>query len=100
MAIVSLVAGILGLTFIPFIGSIVAVITGLMAKKEIQQSAGALGGEGMATAGQILGWVGIALGVIGLCAGGLFILVPLCLGWFALSTNSYGFLFPALLALL
>ena len=54
MAVVSLVAGILGLTFFPFLGAIVAVITGPMAKKEIRESGGTLGGEGIATAGIIL----------------------------------------------
>jgi hypothetical protein len=55
MAVVSLVFGILGLTFLPTLGSIVALITGYLARKEIGQSAGALGGEGLATAGIVLG---------------------------------------------
>lgn len=78
MAIVSLVAGILGLTFFPVIGSIVAVITAPMAKKEIRESGGALGGEGLAKAGQILGWIGIALSVLGLCIGGVILAIPFC----------------------
>jgi len=57
MAVVSLVAGILGLSLFPFVGSIVAVITGNMAKNEIRDSRGALGGEGLAKAGVILGWI-------------------------------------------
>jgi hypothetical protein len=91
LAIISLVAGILGFTFFPFIGSIVAVITGSMAKKEIQQSAGTLGGDGMATAGLVLGWIGIGLGVLGICAAGAFIAIPLCLGlgWFTIDTGSF-----------
>jgi hypothetical protein len=40
-----------------------------MAKGEIQRSGGTLGGDGAATAGIILGWLGVALTVIGsLCA--------------------------------
>jgi hypothetical protein len=79
MAIVSLISGILGLTFVPLIGSIVALITGSMAKREIRESHGAMGGEGMATAGIVLGWIGVGLGVIGLCVGVFFIAIPLCL---------------------
>jgi len=78
-AIISLITGILGLTLLPGIGSIVAVITGMMAKKEIrtaQAGGGTLGGEGMATAGLILGWLGIALGVIACCVIGLIFLIP------------------------
>ena len=61
LAIISLVAGILGLTVLFGVGSIVAVITGHMAKNEITKSDGSLGGSGMATAGLITGYVGIAL---------------------------------------
>jgi hypothetical protein len=78
MAIISLVAGVLGLTFIPFLGSIAAVILGSMAKKEIRESNGALGGDGLATVGLVLGWIGIAMGVIGLCIFGSLMAIPLC----------------------
>ena len=69
LAIVSLVAGILGLTLFPLIGSVVALITGYMAKKEIRESAGALSGNGMATAGLVMGWIALGLTVVGLCCG-------------------------------
>ncbi len=78
LALISLIAGILGLTFFPFVGSIIALIVGFMAKKEIQESNGALGGEGLMKAGLILGWIGVGLGVIGLCIGGVLIALPLC----------------------
>lgn len=97
LAVLSLIAGILGLTFLPLVGSIVAVITGNMAKKEIQASAGSLSGEGLATAGSVLGWIGIVLGVLGLCIAGFAIALPLCLGLFAISTSGSGFLLPSLL---
>lgn len=64
MALVSLILGILGWTLLPTIGSIGAIITGLMAKNEIKSSMGALGGDGMATAGLVLGYANI---VIALC---------------------------------
>lgn len=61
MAIISLIAGIAGLTIFPFIASIVAVVTGHMARKEISRT-GEQGG-GLATGGLVTGWVGIGLGV-------------------------------------
>lgn len=79
MALISLIAGLLGLTFFPLIGSIVAVITGPMAKKEIRENPTTLEGEGMATAGLALGWIGIGLSVIGFLCVALAITVPLCL---------------------
>jgi hypothetical protein len=78
MALVSLIAGILGLTLFPFLGSIAAVITGNMGRKEIAASAGAETGDGMAMAGVIMGWIGIGLGVLGICIVCLtFVLIPL-----------------------
>lgn len=80
MAVVSLVAGILGLSLLPVVGSIVAVITGPLAKREIAASGGGQSGEGLATAGAVLGWVGIGLTVIGLCITGVAVGIPFCLG--------------------
>lgn len=72
MAVVSMVAGIAGLTVVFFIGSIVAVITGHMARKQIAERGE--GGSGMATAGLVMGYIGIALGVLAIIAA---ILIPL-----------------------
>lgn len=55
LAIASLV---LGITWVYWIGSILALIFGLVARKQIKQSAQS--GSGMATAGIVLGCVGIA----------------------------------------
>ncbi len=71
MALISLIAGILGLTFVPTIGSIVALITGFMARKEINESGGMVGGSGMATAGIVLGIIGLVLS----CCGILFVVL-------------------------
>jgi hypothetical protein len=61
MAIASMVLGILWLYWV---GSILALVFGYIAKSQIKQSRGAEGGAGMATAGIVLGWIGV--GVIGL----------------------------------
>ena len=59
-ALASLILGIAGLVMLPVVGSILAIILGVSAKREIAARTG-LGGEGMATAGIILGAVGVAL---------------------------------------
>lgn len=78
LAIVSLISGILGWTIVPFIGSIVAVITGHLAKKEIRESGGTMSGDGMALAGLILGYtmIGIALLAIIVLVVALVVFVP------------------------
>ena len=70
MAIASLVLGIL---WIYWLGSILALVFGYLAKREIQRSEKPLDGNGMATAGIVLGWVGIGTMVlmIGLVVIGL-----------------------------
>ena len=55
LAVVSLVAGLLGWTLAPWIGSIVAIITGHMARSEIRRDP-AIEGDGLAVAGLVLGW--------------------------------------------
>lgn len=99
-AIISVIAGVLGLTLFPLIGSVIAVITGAMARREIQMTAGAIEGEGLATAGLILGWVGVGLSAIGLCVAGLVIGLPICLALFAISGSDFGGVLPMALALL
>jgi len=61
LAVVSLVTGILAWILLPFIASIVAIITGHMAKNEIKKSAGGFTGDGLATAGLALGYVQLGL---------------------------------------
>ena len=100
MAIISLVAGILGFTFLPLLGSIVAVITGPMAKKEIAQSGGTLTGESLAQAGLIMGWIGIILSVLGFCVFGVLVAVPFCLAAFGIASDEWGSLLPILFSVL
>jgi Domain of unknown function (DUF4190) len=63
LAIISLISGIVSWFLIPVIGAVAAVITGHMAKNEIRKSNGMLGGNGMATAGLVLGYVQLGLGL-------------------------------------
>ena len=70
MALVSLIAGIAGLTIIPGIGSIVAVITGHMAKREIARTGE--DGSGLATGGLIMGWIGVGLIILAIIGAILF----------------------------
>jgi hypothetical protein len=57
LAIAALVLGILWLWWV---GSILALVFGYVAKGQIERSAGQLDGRVMAIAGIVLGWVGIA----------------------------------------
>jgi hypothetical protein len=65
-ALWSMILGILGVVCCGFLAGIPAVILGNNARREVQASGGAQTGEGMAKAGVILGWIAIALGVLGL----------------------------------
>lgn len=61
MALASMVLGILGWTIAPGLASIAAIVTGHMAKKEIKESMGQLSGDGMATAGLVMGYASVAI---------------------------------------
>lgn len=74
MAIASLVFGILGLTFF-IIGSIIALITGKKALKEIQADSLHYTGEDLAKAGVIMGWIGIALFIVAIFTMGSFLII-------------------------
>jgi len=83
MAIVSLVSGIASWLVLPLIGAVVAVVTGHMARNEIRQSGGQLTGDGLATAGLVLGYLQIGLTVLAACALGCFLA-------FAIATSGHG----------
>jgi uncharacterized membrane protein len=61
MAVASLVSGILCWLVVPFIGAVVAVVTGVSARREIRASHGAVGGWNMATVGLWLGAIHLLL---------------------------------------
>jgi hypothetical protein len=65
-AIISLICGILAWLGVFGLGGILAVIFGHLAKKEIRTSDEPIDGDGMATAGLILGYLNLAATVLGL----------------------------------
>jgi len=66
-AIFSLIAGILAWLGVFGLGGVAAIISGYIAKNEINHSGGRVGGNGMATIGLVLGWLNIALACLGAC---------------------------------
>lgn len=73
LAVVSLVSGIVSWVMLPLLGAIVAVITGHMAKREIRESLGSMTGDGLATAGLVLGYLQLVITVLGGCLVALLI---------------------------
>ncbi len=67
----TLVVGILGLLL-----GIVAVVLGVMGRKEIQQSQGQIGGSSMATAGLVMGIIGVIINLV------VVIACLACVSWF------------------
>jgi uncharacterized protein DUF4190 len=67
LAIVSLISGILGFVMLPIIGSIVALWAGYAARSETRSVPPRASGDGLATAGIIMGWIQIGLAVVGVC---------------------------------
>jgi hypothetical protein len=67
-AIASLVLGIVNM----LVGSVLALVFGYKAIREIDESHGTQTGRGLALAGVVLGWVGLVMGVIWLI---LFLMV-------------------------
>ncbi len=55
---------VLGIVWLYWIGSILALVFGYIARKQIDQSNGEQGGRGMAVAGIVLGWIGLGLLVV------------------------------------
>ncbi len=76
LAMVSMISGIVSWIIAPFLGSLVAIITGHMAKREIRESMGRLGGDGMATAGLVLGYLQLIPSVLCIC----IVLIMLAMG--------------------
>ncbi|MFC2015309.1 DUF4190 domain-containing protein [Chloroflexota bacterium] len=78
LAIASLVLGICGLTILPLIASILAIILGYMARRDIRQRPDEVTGEGMAMAGIVMGWIAVGLAVAGLLLFGGLTVCGIC----------------------
>ena len=76
MAVVSLVAGIVSWFMCPFVGGIVALICGQMARNAIRAEPNKWDGNGMAVGGMIAGGINVGLYVL----FGLFYLLIIILG--------------------
>ena len=73
-SIISLIGGISNFVGFPFWGAVIALITGYIAKSEIEKGHGRIGGERLAKAGLVLGWIGIGLGLLTFCLAMLMLL--------------------------
>ncbi|MBW8074306.1 MULTISPECIES: DUF4190 domain-containing protein [Metallibacterium] len=74
-AVASLVFGVLTWVMLPFIGAVLAVVLGHVARGEIRRAApGSVQGDGMALAGLVLGYTHLALVL-------LFLAVVAMIGW-------------------
>ncbi|HSJ21452.1 MAG TPA: DUF4190 domain-containing protein [Nocardioidaceae bacterium] len=63
-ALWSMILGILSIVACGLLAGVPALILGSSAKKEIAAAQGAQTGEGMATAGVVLGWISVAISVV------------------------------------
>ena len=77
LALTSLISSIAAFVIVPFIGSVVGVITGHIALRQLKTSGE--NGRGMALAGTIVGWVGVALSIVG---------IALAVIWFTFLINT------------
>jgi hypothetical protein len=66
LAIASLVCGIIQIAFVGILAAIPAIILGHIARRQIRQTGER--GAGMAMAGLVLGYIGVALTVVGIIA--------------------------------
>jgi hypothetical protein len=80
-AIAALVLGIAGLVIFPFVPSVLAVWLGITGRRQIRRDPTQTG-EGLATAGLILGWIGVAMSTLAV------LLIGLVFGLFAFSSVS------------
>jgi hypothetical protein len=72
--------GLLGWTLLPFVGSLVAIVCGHMARAEIRRNPATMEGDGLAVAGLVLGWALVAVCLLTILAvlmffGGLAVLL-------------------------
>lgn len=86
LAVISLVSGLLGWSLMPFLGSIAAIVCGHMARARIRREADRYDGDVLAIIGLVLGWVSVAVTVIGILIAVLFFGgIAAFLAWLGLS---------------
>lgn len=76
LAVISFVLSLLGFTFLPWFGCILAVITGKVALGEIRNHPERYEGEGLAKAGVTIGWIG-TIGILVLAVLAVIFLAPI-----------------------
>ncbi len=74
LAVTSLILGLLGWNLLFFVGSILAIVFGHSALRDIRASDGRVGGTGMATAGLVLGYI-VLIGTLVTLIGLLFVVL-------------------------
>ena len=73
-AVAALVCGILGVTACPLVLSVVALVLGYNARSDLRQPGSREQGDGLATAGIVMGWIGVGISVaVALLFAGLFV---------------------------
>lgn len=73
MATIAFVVSLVGLLVFPVVGSIVGIVLGHQARKQI--AATGEGGSGLATAAIVIGWITIALAVLSVLAFVFFFVI-------------------------
>ena len=82
----SIAALVLGIVWIYWIGSILALVFGYIAKSQIDNSNGTQTGRGMAIAGIVLGWIGVGILVLLIV---LFLVGAAAVPWENLETEGF-----------
>lgn len=72
--VVAMVMGILGLTALPLIGSVLALVFASQSRREVEREPH-LYRDDMGRIGRILGWIGIGLALAGLLIAGALLAV-------------------------
>ncbi len=82
-AIISLSFGVASWVLLPMLAAVVAIVAGHMARGEIQRSAGAIEGDGLAVAGLILGYLNLLIGIVVVAAVMFGVFALAGLAWFS-----------------
>jgi hypothetical protein len=93
MAVASLIMGVVSFVFCPLLAAALAIIFGYVAKGNIRNSGGTLGGDGMATFGIVLGFINLAVTALVI----IIVIIAVVAGT---HTNGWSMISPALLPIL